>query len=162
MLKERGRGGRFCFVVTLPDEGGVVDEFWNRTRLLNVVDMMENVGRLSIVDCAEWYARSDVVFLPTLLETFSATYLEAMAMGRPIVTTNLDFAREVCGPAALYYEPLSVQEAADAIERVANDERAWKELVQKGRRRLASFPSPEEKHDKVMDWVREVWQRSKQ
>lgn len=32
--------------------------------------------------------------MPTVLEVFSATYPEAMAL--PIVTSDLDFARDIC------------------------------------------------------------------
>ena len=44
-----------------------------------------------------------------------------MMMSRPIVTPDLDFARDICGPAALYYDPLSAGGAADALTAFVND-----------------------------------------
>jgi glycosyltransferase involved in cell wall biosynthesis len=78
-------------------------------RRYSVSDSIFNVGWLTLSECIDWYNRSDIVFLPTLLETFSATYLEAMRMGRPIVTCDLDFARDICKDAAAYFPPLSTK-----------------------------------------------------
>ena len=49
------------------------------------------------------------------MESFSSTYLEAMSFGRPILTSDLDFAREVCGNSAAYFNPWDVTSIADAI-----------------------------------------------
>ena len=49
------------------------------------------------------------MILPTLLESFSATYIEAMFHGKTILTSDLDFARDVCGEAAFYFDPLNPQ-----------------------------------------------------
>jgi hypothetical protein len=47
-------------------------------------------------DVPKWYKATQALLLPTLLESFSGTYIEAMHFERPIFTSNLDFAKEVC------------------------------------------------------------------
>ena len=84
-------------------------------RALGVGDALRNVGPVPHAECPELYNRHHLAFVPTLLETFSAAYPEAMKMRRPIITTDLDFAREVCGDAALYYSPLDAEHAARTI-----------------------------------------------
>lgn len=58
--------------------------------------------------------------MPTLMESFSGTYLEAFHFGTPVLTSDLDFARETCGEAALYFDPTDTASIRDAIVRVRN------------------------------------------
>ena len=50
------------------------------------------------------------VSLPSLLESYSGAYVEAMSFGVPIVTSDRDFAREVCdGRLVAVYQPHVVE-----------------------------------------------------
>lgn len=71
----------------------------------NLGDIIVNVGSLSREDVLRFFTYSDVLWMPTTLETLCLPYLEAMAMGVPILAPDLDFARYVCGSAALFYDP---------------------------------------------------------
>jgi glycosyltransferase involved in cell wall biosynthesis len=160
LLHSNTRKIRYKFIVTLPNDGHEVDKFWAKVERYGVGAMIENVGLLKLSECQSWYAKCSIVFLPTLLETFSATYPEAMVMERPIVTTDLDFAHEICGDAAAYFTPLSARAAADAIEKVATDEAFRESLIENGRKRLSFFPRPDEKYRMMMQWIYEVIERS--
>jgi len=160
-LREEYPDKTYRFVVTLPDSGGDVGEFWRLVEARNVGDRIENVGPLTLDQCPAMYHRSDIIFLPTLLETFSATYPEAMVMGKPIVTTDLDFARDICGNAALYFEPLSAEAAADALRRVSEDAGLRERLTANGSLQLKHFPSPDEKYRLTMEWIRTVTEQSR-
>src|SRR5690606_34568379 len=102
VLKDNGY--RVKFIVTAPDNSDVWSSISINATRIGVDDSIENVGVLGLNECLHYYKESDIVFLPTLLEVFSATYLEAMAMGKPIVTTDFEFSRAICGAAALYFE----------------------------------------------------------
>ena len=102
------------------------------------------------------YADSHIVFMPTLLETFSATYPEAMAMQRPIVTTDLDFAHDICKSAAVYYSPLSAEDAAEKILRVIEDAGLRQQLISEGAKVLSALPSPQEKYEQLVAYMREI------
>ena len=85
------------------------------------------------------------LFLPTLLESFSVTYLEAMHFGVPVLTSDLDFARFVCGDAAIYFDPWDPGSIKDAILRLRTDSDLGRELVARGHERLrAEFKSWDE------------------
>ena len=152
----------YRFVLTLPDDGPIVRQFWNIVDKYGVKDMIENAGILKLHECPRFYAESDILFLPTLLETFSATYPEAMVMTKPIVTTDLDFAHDICGDAAAYYSPFSAQDAARTIEKVASDTTYRESLIENGQKRLAFFPTPEEKYHQMITWITEVAALEKQ
>lgn len=84
-------------------------------------DHIVNLGPIPQAAVGWLLARVDGVIVPTLLESFSASYLEAMQHGCPILTSDLDFARGVCGDAAAYFDPWSVGEIAKVIRRVRDD-----------------------------------------
>jgi glycosyltransferase involved in cell wall biosynthesis len=76
---------------------------------------------------------------PTLLESFSASYIEAMAFGLPILTSDLDFARDICGAAAEYFDPLNPAGLAESVHRVATDAGLRRHLTTEGKKQLASL-----------------------
>ena len=76
---------------------------------------LNNIGPISLEKCIYWYKRVDFVFLPTVLEVFSATYIEAMKFQKVIITTDMKFAKEICLDSAIYFEPNDYNDAADKI-----------------------------------------------
>ena len=95
-----------------------------------------NVGPLPQGDLGAYYRNCQALFLPTLIESFSATYLEAMHFQAPVLTSDLDFARDVCGEAALYFDPWDTRSIKNAILRLKNDPSLTETLVARGRERL--------------------------
>jgi glycosyltransferase involved in cell wall biosynthesis len=85
----------------------------------------------------DYYTACHALCLPTLLESFTATYVEAMHFRRPILTSDLDFAHAVCGDAALYFDPWSPESIRSAIERLRVDSALADDLVARGSARLA-------------------------
>ncbi len=105
----------------------------------NLRDHLVNVGPVPQTELAGYYGHSQGLILPTLLESFSGTYLEAMQYRRPILTSDLDFARDVCGDAAEYFDPFDPAAIRDAIVRVRDSTDRREELVALGQRRLATM-----------------------
>ncbi len=99
-------------------------------------DHLVNVGPVEQHELAGYYGHSQGLILPTLLESFSGTYLEAMQYRRPILTSDLDFARDVCGDAAEYFDPFDPAAVRDAILRVRDSSDRRDELVRLGQHRL--------------------------
>jgi glycosyltransferase involved in cell wall biosynthesis len=67
---------------------------------------------------AELYAGAGVVVLPSLDEGFGLPVLEAMALGIPVVTSNVGALPEVAGEAGILVDPSDVAALAGALERV--------------------------------------------
>lgn len=106
-LKSFGKN-KYQFFVTLTQEewGAHCEEF---------KDSLINVGPLSVVECPTFYRAMDGVIFPSLLESFSATPLEAMVMKRPLFASDRGFVRDCCGDNAIYFDPLSASQAAKMI-----------------------------------------------
>lgn len=90
--------------------------------------------------------RIDGVIVPTFLESFSASYLEAMQHGKPILASDLDFARSVCGDAAVYFDPWNPESMAAAIRRVRDDEVLRQRMGTAARERLPRLQFTKEQY----------------
>jgi len=101
-----------------------------------------NVGPLEQRELSGYYRHSSALILPTLLESFTVTYLEAMQFDCPVLTSDLDFAREVCGEAAIYFDPWNVDSMCAAVVRLRDDPALQCHLRLQGRERLnRMFPA---------------------
>ncbi|WP_417315608.1 glycosyltransferase [Cycloclasticus pugetii] len=74
-----------------------------------------NVGSLAVTQCPSFYRALDAVIFPSLLECFSATPLEAMAMGKPLFASNRPFVTDICGGFSFKFDPLDPEDAAGVM-----------------------------------------------
>ncbi|MCI5056682.1 glycosyltransferase [Phaeodactylibacter sp.] len=113
-----------------------------------------NVGPVPPPEGPGLYAECDGMFLPTLAECFSASYPEAMKMEKPIITTDLGFAKSICQKAALYFTPRNALSAANAIEKLVRDKKLQKHLIHEGSKRLRYFDTPSSRAQKYLEICR--------
>lgn len=136
----------FRFVLTLPVSADPWCAIQRAAHDLGVGALVRTMGQVPHARIAQLYALADAVFLPTWAECSTATYPEAFQAGVPLVTSDLDFARELCGDGALFVDPFDPEAAAEAIARVLTDTEARQSLIERGRATLATnYLSPEEK-----------------
>jgi glycosyltransferase involved in cell wall biosynthesis len=98
-----------------------------------------NVGPVAQAELQGYFRHSAALIQPTVLESFSTTYLEAMQFGTPILTSDLDFAREVCGEAALYFDPWSADSVFEVVRRFQTSPNLGPELVRRGTERMQTY-----------------------
>lgn len=103
-------------------------------------DVIVNVGPIDMVDVPSLYKQCDALLMPTLLESFSGTYLEAMFHGIPIFTSNLDFAKAVCSDAACYIEPHDPEDILSKLDSVLKNTHHIKSLIGTGHQVLRNLP----------------------
>lgn len=113
--------------------------------------MVLNIGNVEIDKCPQLYSEIDVMFLPSLLECFSASYPEAMISKRPIITSNLGFAQTVCDDAALYFDATNEFDIVKIILQVKNDINLQKRLIEKGIKKLPYFNNGRQRAMKFLD-----------
>ena len=101
-----------------------------------VPDWVEHRGRVSESDLRDLYRSAACLGFPSLYEGFGLPPLEAMASGCPVAASTSGSLPEVCGDAAVMFDPLDVPAIAAALhEAVTSRER----LVPQGLRRAAAF-----------------------
>jgi glycosyltransferase involved in cell wall biosynthesis len=85
------------------------------------------------------YRRAAGVIFPSLYEGFGAPPLEAMACGCPVASSRAGSLEEVCGGAALTFDPTSPEAIAAAMDQVVSDVALRRRLIQSGTSRAAGF-----------------------
>ena len=116
------------------------------------------LGRVSIHQAPSLYRQSDFMFMPTLLECFSATYPEAMRMENPVLTSDMPFARAVCGDAAVYFEPLSAESIGEAIYSLASNATLRSEMIARGKKRLETFETSTSRAQKYIEILEKTYE----
>lgn len=149
-LIEGNKTQNFKFVITLQKQETNFEEKYNQ--------FIEYVGKVNHNNLPSLYNQIDIVFISSLLEVFSATYLEAMFMKKPIVTTNLSFAKDICQEAALYYSAIDFKDATNKIEEVIYNNQLKEDLIQKGLENLKRFGSSLDRTNTYLNIINKAYE----
>ncbi len=109
-----------------------------REKLENFVT---NTGLVSGAELEQAYMSADAAIQPTLLESFGRVYSESMSFDLPLLTSDRDFAHQVCQDAAVYFDPLDADSVARAMASVMEDENLRSRLVERGGHILQKMPT---------------------
>lgn len=85
------------------------------------------------------YENTEAYVLPSLSEGFGLPGLEAMSHGCPLVSSNATCLPEVYGDAATYFDPLDIEDMANAVQRVISDKKLCKSLVKAGHKQIEKY-----------------------
>lgn len=123
--------------------GKSVARFNNKIQqeLLNLAltDKVSLQAGLSSCKLSDLYRNADLFVYPSLYEGFGIPPLEAMSVGVPVVASNTSSIPEVCGDAAIYVDPYSVNSIANGIIRGLSDMSLRETLRDLGYKRASVF-----------------------
>ena len=114
----------------------------------NLENFVKNIGYVKMENVPALYQECNALLMPTILESFSGTYVEAMYHKIPIITSNKDFAKEICGEGAEYFEPLNVDSILESIQSVFENSHKKEFLVKYASKRLEEFLTWKQVFDK--------------
>jgi glycosyltransferase involved in cell wall biosynthesis len=92
----------------------------------------ENKYGLSFDEVIDLYHQIDLLVFVSTYEGFGLPILEAQAIGRPVVTSNVSSMPEVAGDTALLVDPFDVDSIRNGILKIISDASLREELVRKG------------------------------
>ena len=122
--------------------GGQTDANYRELEKLVQANGIKNVvftGLLSEGQLRWSYEHCAAYVFPSLSEGFGLPGLEAMLHGAPVVASRATCLPEVYGDAARYFDPLSSQAMADAINEVLTDKNLRIELIKKGAEQVKKY-----------------------
>lgn len=85
------------------------------------------------------YENAVAFIFPSLYEGFGLPPLEAMVCGCPVISSNRASLPEVCGDAALYFDPTNLSDIRSKIQQLVNKPATREMFKEKGALRAQSF-----------------------
>ena len=110
--------------------------------LVDAAGLSEHVvftGYCEDTTLAALMASCKALFFPSLFEGFGIPPVEAMAMGRPVLCSNIASLPEIVGDAAITFDPTDPQAICGAIESLASGEIELETLRQRGYNRVETI-----------------------
>lgn len=101
-----------------------------------------SVIRLGFVeekDLTVIYNLASVYCQPSFYEGFGLPILEAMACGCPVVSSNTSSLPEICGEAAIFFDPEKNEQIENSLTRVLLDKKLRDNLIKKGFLQVKKF-----------------------
>ncbi len=117
------------------------------------VILMMNVNE---ADLLYFYNAAQLFVFPSFREGFGLPVLEAMACGTPVVTSRTSALIEVGGDAVEYVNPYDINDIADKISEVLEDERKRNQLRENGLIQASKFSWEKSARDLVDLWKRYI------
>ncbi|MDD5606011.1 MAG: glycosyltransferase family 1 protein [Patescibacteria group bacterium] len=106
---------------------------------LGLQDDVITTGYVADQDLPYFYAGAFAFIFPSLYEGFGIPPLEAMAAGVPVISSNASVMPEILGDAALFFNPKSLEDIAQAMYKLATTFRLQKELKDKGFQQIKKY-----------------------
>ncbi|MDO8578294.1 MAG: glycosyltransferase family 4 protein [Dehalococcoidales bacterium] len=122
------------------------------------VDDVVFAGMVSYHDLPRYYRTADIFCAPAITqESFGIVLLEAMAMGKPIVATNIEGYASVVshGQEAWLVPPKDSRQLSDALAMLIRDEKLRNEMAAKGIMKAQEY-SWERVAERVVDYYNKI------
>lgn len=117
--------------------------YFERLQKLMISEGIENdvvfLGEVDYRDIPSLYAGAAAYVLPSKLETFGHTLVEAMASGCPIAAADATCIPEITDGAARLFDPDDPDDVAEALKAVLTDDAFQDRLIQRGAERVQDF-----------------------
>lgn len=108
-------------------------------RISGAQDRVHLLGQVPYRDLLSLVGHADALIMPSLYEGFGLPPIEAMAAGVPVLVSTAASLPEICGDAALYFDPLREEEIAGCLVQIAGDAALRSTLREAGLRQSQKY-----------------------
>lgn len=151
------KGCDFRFIITAPEDNSeICSAFKERVRKFEVEEKVYIVGSIPKEYLASLYGQVDFVFLLSLLESFSNNIIEAWYFNKPLVISDEEWARSICGKGAVYVARDKPDGIVNTVLDVISDRRLLVDILNGGRNQLESYPSIDERTLQELRFIKDV------
>ncbi|WP_198295764.1 glycosyltransferase family 4 protein [Imhoffiella purpurea] len=99
----------------------------------------ENYIDITREEVVRHYMQSDLLLFASTYEGFGLPILEAQAVGRPVVTSQIWSMPEVAGESACLVDPYDIESIRAGVQRVIHDENYRNDLIRQGLENVKRF-----------------------
>lgn len=96
-------------------------------------------GYVDDIQLGQYYSGATLFVAPSLYEGFGLPTLEAMTNSCPVVASDIAPHHEVCGDAAIYFDPENIYDMASKISDLLADRSKQLDMISKGIERVKNF-----------------------
>lgn len=146
----------FYFVTTLRASHPASRAIRREAEALGIAPNIIFFDAVEAAGCVELYRSSDAVLLLSVLESFSNNIIEAWSMQRPLVITDAEWSRRICGDAAVYVDRSDPRDVAAAVVRLRLDCEHRQRLIENGKEMLRRHPDPRQKFEQHVQFLERV------
>ena len=126
-------------LVIVGKKGWLYESIINTPESLGIKDKVLFLDFVPDEDLPLLYKGAICFVLPSLYEGFGLPILEAMKYGCPVITSNVSSMPEAGGDAALYVDPLDVDDITDKLKKIAGNQKLRGEMIEKGIKQASKF-----------------------
>lgn len=126
-------------LVIVGKKGWLYEDILRAPEMFGVEDKTLFLDYIKDNELPSFYKNAEVFVLPSLYEGFGLPILEAMRYGCPVITSNVSSMPEAGGDAAMYFDPNNIEDIEEKIEKVLNDEKLRKKMIEKGSEHYKKF-----------------------
>ena len=105
----------------------------------NLQHQVEFLGFLPDSKFKNTYSQALALVHPSLMEGFSLTGLEAMALNCPVISSDSSCLPEIYGNSVLYFDPQNPQQLVSQIKKLQNSKKLRHQLITRGHRQIAKY-----------------------
>jgi glycosyltransferase involved in cell wall biosynthesis len=106
---------------------------------LNISDRVHILGLVEDSVMATLYQHARALVMPTFFGPTNIPPLEAFISGCPVIISDIYAMRDQLGEAALYCNPLSIEELSNCIKNIWLNDDLYHDLVAKGKNKINQF-----------------------
>ncbi|MFA4826851.1 MAG: glycosyltransferase family 1 protein [Candidatus Shapirobacteria bacterium] len=115
------------------------DKLQSQIKSLNLQSQVEFLGYLTDAEFSQVYSHALALVHPSLMEGFSLTGLEAMALNCPVISSNASCLPEVYGQSVLYFDPFKPMALVDQIKKLQASDTLRQKLIKLGQLQVAKY-----------------------
>lgn len=114
LFKKNNKPYRLILTIS-PEQDKRAGNIIKKIGSMGLSDYIDNIGEISLYLLDSIMKCADAVILPSLMESYSLVYIEAMFFHKYIFVSDLDFAHEACQNAAFYFNPRDATDIYNSV-----------------------------------------------
>lgn len=155
-LQKSVNGQKFQFVTTLPSNSNIWKRIEKKAKWHNVQNLISNIGPFNHSEAPRLHNDADIIFIPSVLETFSTSYLEGIISKKPLLVSDLPFAEEVCGDHAHYIKPFSIGSAVTHLSDLITNLQDYKQNITAEDFVLKKFGDQKDRYNVIKENLKKI------